>query len=165
MFSRENNVTSKVIGYVDSDFPSDLDKRRSTTGFVFTMCGGVVSWKASLQLVVALSTTEAEYIALTKAVKEAKWIKGIISELGFIYDTIPICCDSLNAIQLSRNSKYRESTKHVDVRLHFIREEIERGVVDVVKISTEDNPADALTKPILTVKFRNSLSLIRVRGL
>ncbi|KAH9804147.1 hypothetical protein KPL71_002018 [Citrus sinensis] len=165
LFSRDNKVTSKVIGYVDSDFAGDLDKRRSTTGFVFTMCGGAVSWKASLQSVVALSTTEAEYIALTEAVKEAKWIRGIISEMGLTQDTIPICCDSSSAIQLSKNSKYHERTKHVDVRLHFIREEIERGVVDVVKISTEVNPADALTKPIPTVKFRNSLSLIGVTSL
>ncbi|KAH9751577.1 hypothetical protein KPL71_014347 [Citrus sinensis] len=165
LFSRDNNVTSKVIGYVDSDFAGDLDKRRSTTGFVFTMCGGAVSWKASLQSVVALSTTEVEYIALTEAFKEAKWIRGIISELGLIQDTIPIYYDSSSAIQLSRNSKYHERTKHVDLRLHFIREEIERGVVDVVKISTEDNPADALTKPIPTVKFRNSLNLIGVRSL
>ncbi|KAH9654969.1 hypothetical protein KPL70_022170 [Citrus sinensis] len=165
LFSRDNKVISKVIGYVDSDFTGDLDKRRSTTGFVFTMCGGAVSWKASLQSVVALSTTEAEYIALTEAVKEAKWIRGIISEMGLTQDTILICCDSSSAIQLSKNSKYHERTKHVDVRLHFIREEIERGVVDVVKISTEVNPADALTKPIPTVKFRNSLSLIGVTSL
>ncbi|KAH9779278.1 hypothetical protein KPL71_007667 [Citrus sinensis] len=165
LFSRDNNVTSKVIGYVDSDFAGDLDKRRSTTGFVYTMCGGAVSWKASLQSVVALSTTEAEYIALAEAVKEAKWLRGIISELGLIQDTIPICCDNSSAIQLNRNSKYHERTKYVDVRLHFIREKIERGVVNVVEISTEDNPTDALTKPIPTVKFRNSLSLIGVRSL
>ena len=150
---------------MDSDFTGDLDKRKSTTGFIYTMCGGAVSWKSSLQLVVALSTTEAEYIALAEAVKEAKWLRRIISELGLIQDTIPICCDSSSAIQLSRNSKYHERTKYVDVKLHFIREKIERGVVDVVEISTEDNPADALTKPIPTVKFRNSLSLVGVRSL
>ena len=165
LFGGNNGVTSKIIGYVDSDFVGDLDKRRSTTGFVFTLCGGAVSWKASLQPVVALSTTEAEYIALTEAVKEAKWPNGIVSELGLNQDTIPICCDSSSAIQLSKNSKYHERTKHVDIRLHFIREEIERGAIDVIKIFTEDNPADALTKPLPTIKFRNSLGLIGVRCL
>ena len=111
---------------------------------------------------VALSTTEAEYIALAEVVKEAKWLSGIVSELGLNQDTIPICCDSSSAIQLSKNSKYHERTKHVDIRLHFIRGEIERGVIDVVKISTENNPADALTKPLPAIKFRNSLSLIGV---
>ncbi|KAH9780502.1 hypothetical protein KPL71_008103 [Citrus sinensis] len=120
-------------------FAGDLDNRRSTTSFVFTMYGGAVSWKASLQSVVALSTTEAEYIGLTEAVKEAKWIRGIISELGLIQDTIPIYCDSSSAIQLSRNSKYDERTKHVDVR--------------------------CTDKTNTTVKFRNSLSLIGVRSL
>ena len=165
LFGGNDGITSKIISYVDSDFAGDLDKRRSTTGFVFTLYGGAVSWKASLQPVVALSTTEAEYIALAEAVKEAKWLSGIVSELGLNQDTIPICCDSSSAIQLSKNSKYHERTKHVDIRLHFIREEIERGAVDVVKISTEDNPADALTKPLPTIKFKNSLSLIGVRCL
>ena len=98
LFGRNDGVTSKIIGYVDSDFASDLDKRRPTTGFMFTLCGGAVSWKASLQPVVALSTTEAEYIALAEAVKEAKWLSGIVSELGLNQDTIPICCDSSSAI-------------------------------------------------------------------
>ncbi|KAH9657298.1 Integrase catalytic domain-containing protein [Citrus sinensis] len=163
LFGGDEGVTSKIIGYVDSDFAGDLDKRRSTTGFVFTLCGGVVSWKASLEPVVALSTIEAEYIALVEAVKEAKWLSGIVSELGLNQDTIPVCCNSSSAIQLSKNSKCHERTKHVDIRLHFIREEIERGAIDVVRISTEDNPADALTKPLPTIKFRNSLSLIGVR--
>ena len=83
MFGGINNeTTGKVLGYVDSDFAGDLDKRRLVTGLVFTLFGGAVSWKASLQSVVALLTTEAEYIALTEAVKEAKWLRGLVSELG-----------------------------------------------------------------------------------
>lgn len=83
MFGGINNeTTGKVLGYVDSDFAGDLDKMRLVTGFVFTLFGGAVSWKASLQSVVALLTTEAEYIALTEAVKEAKWLRGLVSELG-----------------------------------------------------------------------------------
>ncbi|KAH9696921.1 Integrase catalytic domain-containing protein [Citrus sinensis] len=121
-------VVSKVLGYVDSDFAGDLDKRRLVTGFVFILFGGVVSWKASLQSVVALLTTEAEYIALIEAVKEAKWLRGLVSELG-------------------------------------LREEISTGVVDVVKISSEINPADMLTKPLPAIKFINSLNLIRVVSL
>ncbi|KAH9678731.1 hypothetical protein KPL71_025836 [Citrus sinensis] len=120
MFVQVDNASSKVLGYVDYDFAGDLDKRRLVTGLVFTLCGGVVSWKSTLQLVVAFSTTEAEYIALTEAVKEALWLNG---------------------------------------------DEIRNGVIIVIKIPSEVNPADMLTKPLSTVKFRNSLNLIGIVNL
>ena len=82
LYGGSENNSCQVSGFVDSDFAADLDKRRSITGYVFILNGGAVSWKASLQSVVALSTTEAEYIALTEAVKEAKWLKGLVSEFG-----------------------------------------------------------------------------------
>ncbi|KAH9681147.1 hypothetical protein KPL71_026853 [Citrus sinensis] len=82
VYGRVDKSSDQVQGYVDSDFAGDLDKKRSITGYVYTLCGGAVSWKASLQSVVALSTTEAEYIALSEAVKEAIWLKGLVTELG-----------------------------------------------------------------------------------
>ena len=124
------------------------------------MCGGAVSWKASLQSVVALSTTEAEYIALSEAVKEAIWLKGLVIELGLEQGSVNINCDSSSAIQLSKNPKYHERTKHVDIRLHFIRDEIAQEVVNVVKIASECNPADMLTKTLPSVKFKTALNLI-----
>ncbi|KAH9705095.1 hypothetical protein KPL70_011743 [Citrus sinensis] len=124
MFGQVNNASSKVLGYVDSNFAGDLDKRRSVTGLVFTLCGGVVSWKSTLQSVVALSTTKAEYIALTEVVKEALWLKGLVTELGLEQESVTVNCDSSSAIQLSKNPKYHERTKHVDVRMHFIRDKI-----------------------------------------
>ena len=160
LFGKVNGATCEVAGFVDSDFAGDLDRRISITGFVFTMCGGVVSWKASLQSVVALSTTEAEYIALTEAIKEAIWLKGLVSELGFKQETVTISCDSSSAIQLSKNPKYHERTKHIDVRLHFIREEISSDMVSVDKIPSKVNPADMFTKPLPAVKFMSSLNSI-----
>lgn len=68
-----------VIGYVDFDYAGDLDKRRSLTGYVFTLPGSATSWKETLQSIIALSTTKAEYIAITKAVKEALWLQGLVS--------------------------------------------------------------------------------------
>ena len=74
-----------LVGYVDSDYAGDLDKRRSLTGYVFTIGGCAVSWKASLQATVALSTTEAEYMAISEACKETIWLRGLYSELcGFL---------------------------------------------------------------------------------
>lgn len=165
MFEGAKNTSSKVLDYVDSNFAGDLDRRRSVTGFVFTLFGGAVSWKASLQSIVALSTTEAKYIALTEAVKEVKWLRGLVSELGLKQESVLVCCDNSSAIQLSKNPKYHEGTKHINARMHFIREEISTGTVDVIKIASEINPADMLTKPLPTVKFINSLNLIGVVNL
>ena len=165
LFGGSEAKVCQVSGFVDSDFAADIDKRRSITGYVFILNGGAVSWKASLQSVVALSTTEAEYIALTEAVKEAKWLNGLVSEFGLKQDSVCIGCDSSSAIQLSKNPKYHERTKHIDVRLHFIRDEIANGVVNIVKVPTLTNPADVLTKAVPAVKFRNSLTLIGVDSL
>lgn len=109
---------------------------------------------------VALSTTEAEYIALTEAVKETIWLRGLVSELGFKQEVVIVSCDSSSAIQLSKNPKYHERTKHIDVRMHFIRDEISKGVVNMVKVASEVNPADMLTKPLPSVRFRDLLNLI-----
>ncbi|KAH9679593.1 hypothetical protein KPL71_026196 [Citrus sinensis] len=119
----------------------------------------------SLQSVVTLSTTEAEYIAFTEAVKEAKWLSGLVSEFGLKQDSVCIGCDSSSAIQLSKNPKYHERTKHIDVRLHFVRDEITNDVVNVVKVPTQTNPAYILTKAVHAVKFTNSLNLIGVDSL
>lgn len=123
--NRETNEAG-LWGYVDSDYAGDLDRRRSQTGYMFMLNGCLISWKASLQHVVALSTTEAEYTAASEAVKEALWLKGLISELGISQKVVDIHCDSSSAIYLSRNPAHHEKTKHIDIKLHFIRNVISK---------------------------------------
>ena len=142
-----------VKGYVDSDFAGDLDKRKSTTGYVFTLAGGAVSWVSKLQTVVALSTTEAEYMAATQACKEAIWIQRLLEELGHKQEKITLFCDSQSALHLARNPAFHSRTKHIGVQYHFVREVVEKGNVDMKKIHTKDNLADALTKPINVEKY------------
>ena len=77
-------VGQHVVGYFDSNYASDLDKRRSTTGYVFTLAKAPVSWKSTLQSTVALSTMEAEYMAITEAVKEAIWLQGLLDDLVLV---------------------------------------------------------------------------------
>ncbi|KAK0605571.1 hypothetical protein LWI29_028241 [Acer saccharum] len=142
-----------VRGYVDSDFAGDLDKRKSTTGYVFTIAGGAVSWISKLQTVVALSTTEAEYMAATQACKEAIWIKRLMEELGHKQEKIILFCDSQSALHIARNPAFHSRTKHIGVQYHFVREVVEDGSVDMQKIHTKENLADVMTKPINTDKF------------
>ena len=83
-----------ITGYVDSDYVGDLDKRMSTTGYIFTLFGGPVSWKSQLQSIAALSTTEAEYIVAIEAMKEALWLQGLVKQLGVLNSVVEILSDS-----------------------------------------------------------------------
>ncbi len=151
-----------VIGYVDADFAGDLDRRRSLTGYVFTIGGCAISWKATLQTTVALSTTEAEYMAITEACKEAIWLKGLFSELNEDLQINTVFCDSQSAIFLTKDQMFHERTKHIDVRYHFVRDIIARGDIVVSKISTHENPADMMTKSLPITKFEYCLDLVGV---
>ncbi|GJZ37343.1 retrovirus-related pol polyprotein from transposon TNT 1-94, partial [Tanacetum coccineum] len=160
---RGNHVD--VTGFVDSDYAKDPDKGRSITGYAFLVQGCVVSWKATLQHVVALSTTEAEYMALTEAVKEAIWLRGLLEELGVELNTVAVNCDNQGAIHLSRNHVFHERTKHINVRYHFIREVLEAKTVKVLKVGTEHNAADALTKVVPGRKLQHCLELLKDRSI
>ena len=152
-----------LVGNVDSDYAGGLDKRRSFTGYVFTICGCTVSWKASLQATVALSTTEAEYMAISEACKEAIWLRGLYSELCEVSSCITIHCDSQSAICVTKDQMFHERTKHTDVRYHFIRGVVAKGDAKVCQISTHDNPADMMTKPVPVAKFELCSNLVGVK--
>ncbi|GJT46274.1 retrovirus-related pol polyprotein from transposon TNT 1-94 [Tanacetum coccineum] len=142
-----------VKGYVDSDYAGDLDGSKSTIGYVFTLSGGTVSWVSKLQSVVAMSTTEAEYVAAAQASKEAVWLKMLLEELGHKQEKITLFCDNQSALYLARNPAFHSKTKHIRVQYHFVREKVEEGTVDMQKIHTDDNVADYLTKAINCDKF------------
>ncbi|KAH9717374.1 hypothetical protein KPL71_021787 [Citrus sinensis] len=146
LFERDDTLGQGVIGYIDSDYTGNLDKRRSTTGYVFTFAGGRISWKSTLQSTVALSITEAEYMAITEVVKEAIWLQGLLENLGLAQEHINVYCDNQSAIHLTKNQVYHVRTKHIDVRFHFVREIVNEGKILLQKIKTADNPADMLTK-------------------
>nr|GEW91740.1 hypothetical protein [Tanacetum cinerariifolium] len=135
---------------------------KSTTGYAFLVHGCVVSWKATLQYVVAFSTTEAEYMALTEAVKEVIWLRGLLEELGVKLNTVAVNCDNHGTIHLSRNHDFYERTKHINVRYHFIREVLEAKTVKVLNVGTEHNVTDALTKVVHGRKLQHCLELLSV---
>ena len=108
VYGKSVGKVAGLCGYVDSDYAGDLDRRRSLTGYMFFLDGCLVNWKASLQHIVALSTTEAEYTAATEAVKEALWLRGLITELGMKQETVEVHCDSSSAIYLSKNPAHHE---------------------------------------------------------
>ena len=103
IFKKDVVGNQECIRYVDSDYAGDLDKRRSTTGYVFTLSQVPVSWSSILQSTAALSTTDAEYMAMTEAIKEAIWLQGLLDDLGIGQDLLKINCDSTSIIYLVKN--------------------------------------------------------------
>lgn len=139
----------ELAGYCDSDWGSDLDTRRSTTGWVFMLGGGAMSWGSKLQPTVALSSSEAEYMAASAAVQEALRLRSLLSSLGMEqHGAIKIYEDNQGCIALSENPVMHRRTKHIDIRYHFIRERVESGEVKLVYVPTEQQLADLLTKPL-----------------
>jgi hypothetical protein len=156
--------TSELYGYVDSDFASNKDNRKSTTSYVYTWCGNCVSWKSQQQSIVALSSTEAEYIAATEASKEAIWLQGLLREIEGKNYVSKLHMDSQSALYLYKDPMYHERTKHIDVRYHFIRQKVAEQTILVKKIDGKINPADFGTKIVTTDKFkfcRNFLHVIK----
>jgi hypothetical protein len=140
----------RLQGYSDADWAGDIDTRRSTTGFVVMLNNGAVAWKSRRQPTVALSTMESEYMALTEASKELKWIKTLLTELDCKsnIDATDLFSDSQSAIALAKNPVSHARAKHIDIRHHFVREAIDDKIIWVQYIPTAEMTADSLTKAL-----------------
>ena len=151
-----------IVGYTDSDWAGDVDSRKSTSGYLFTFAGGAMAWQSMLQKCVALSTTEAEFIAVTEAGKELLWMKKFITELGFNQEKYVLFCDSQSAIHLSKNPTFHGRSKHIDLRYHWIREALDSKRFALDKIHTDDNGADMCTKTLPKWKLEACRLVARV---
>ncbi len=123
--------SKEVRGYCDADWGGDLEDRRSTTGFVFMVGGGTISWSNKQQPTITLSTTKVEYMANTQATKETTWITKLMMDLRYMEEkkVMVIRCDNQGAISLTKNRTHHARTKHIDVQHHFVREQVENGEV------------------------------------
>lgn len=162
------NDKSRIVGYSDADWGGDQDDRRSCTGYVFTFSGGAISWASKRQATVALSSAEAEYMAMSCATQEALWLKQMEEDLWAKLkdDPVVIFCDSQSALCLSRNDGYNPRTKHIDIRYHFIRQNITQANVCFEYVGTKQMVADTLTKAVAADKFKfctSSMGLLNYR--
>ena len=126
------------IGYTDSDFQSDRDSRKSTSGYVFTLGGGVISWRSVKQSSIADSTMEAKYIAALEATKEAIWLKNFLLDLGVVPSTqsaITLYCDNSGAVANSKKPRSHKRGKHIERKYHLIREIVNKGDATVSQIA------------------------------
>jgi hypothetical protein len=146
----------QLTGYADANWAGDPDKRRSTTGYVFFLAGGPVSWSSKRQPTVATCTAEAEYQALSAATREAIYLRQLMGELGYTQKPIKIYTDNQAAEKIANNPMQSSRMKHIDIAHHFVRESIETGKIQVEWISGKCNVADILTKNQELALFKES---------
>jgi len=155
---------AELEGYFDSDWCGDRLDRKSTYGYLFKFNGVAISWCTKKQLVTALSSCEAEYIAGTFAACQAIWLDNIMKELNCeMKKPLKLKIDNRSAINLAKNPIAHGRSKHIETRFHFIREQVSKGMIEVVYCPTEAQLADGFTKPLKIDRFtclRDKLGLI-----
>lgn len=151
----DRNISENALyGYVDADWGSDKQDRKSTTGYVYYIYGCLCVWSSKKQGSVSLSSTEAEYVALSEACTEVIWIKRILQEMGLkISNAIEIFEDNQSCINLTKNAVLHKRTKHIDIRHNFVRDLVEEKEVIVKYIQSEHQVADLMTKALSRSRF------------
>ncbi|XP_039141327.1 secreted RxLR effector protein 161-like [Dioscorea cayenensis subsp. rotundata] len=148
----------EVIGYSDSDYAGCLDSRRSTSGYIFMLAGGAISWRSAKQTLVATSTMEAEFVSCFEASSQGIWLRSFISGLRII-DSISkplrMYCGNSAAVFFSKNNKSGSRSKHIDIKYLALKERVNAGEVTIQHISTKLMIADPLTKGIAPKLFRD----------
>ena len=149
-----------LIGFSDANFGGDSATAKSTTGYAFILNGAAVSWKSKLQSVVALSTAEAEYMALCETVKEAVYLQQLLEEIELKALPVTIYEDNQPCIHIASNPVTSNRSKHIAVRYHYVREVISNGKVQVLYKSTQEMVADCLTKNLAKDKVEKFRSIL-----
>ena len=151
-------------GYSDADWAGDPDNRLSTSGYVFRIGDATVSWSCKKQKTVARSSTEAEYVSLSFATQEAVWLRRLLLSLGMgINGPTVMFEDNNGAIDLTKNAKHHNRTKHIDIAHHFAREKVEQNEITVTHCQSINMVADIMTKGIPRVQFQKLRDMLGVR--
>ncbi|KAE9060786.1 hypothetical protein PF010_g30078 [Phytophthora fragariae] len=164
-YSRKQTEAKDVVleGFCDSDWANDPEQRKSTTGFVFTLAGGALAWMSRRQSIIALSTAEAEYVAACEASMEAVAESNILQEILPHHEVkLRIGIDNQAAHVMATNPTYSRRTRHIELRWHYVREQVQKGVIELHKVRGEFNPADTFTKPLDKKRLKDMLQMTGV---
>ena len=158
-------VKAQLERYSNADWATQPD-RHSILGFSFYYGQGATLWSSKKQSIIALSSTEAEYVAETHAVKEALWLETFINEVTRINTKLlTVMCNNLGAISLAKNNKFHSRTKHIDLRYHFMHEAMEEGKITLKYVPSQENIADIFTKSLAKVRFTELVTKLGLKML
>ncbi|KAG6590542.1 Integrase catalytic core protein [Phytophthora cinnamomi] len=155
-------------GYSDADWAGDLSDRKSTSGYLFQVAGGPISWGSKKQSSVSLSTSEAEYIALSLAIQEGKWVHKLLCEILVaargVTPELKIFEDNQSCIKMTKNPVNHGRAKHIDIKYHHIRDEVKRGEVIVEYCETATMLADIMTKGLAGPRHKDLTAALGVHA-
>nr|GEV48004.1 retrovirus-related Pol polyprotein from transposon TNT 1-94 [Tanacetum cinerariifolium] len=156
----------ELTAFLDSDHAGCLDTRKSTSGGIQFLGGEkLVSWSSKKQDCTSMSFAEAEYVSLSACCAQVLWMRTQLTDYGFYFDKIPLYCNSKAAIAISCNPVQHSCTKHIDVRYHFIKEKVEKGIVELFFVRTEYQLADLYTKALPVERFKYLVRRLGMRCL
>nr|GFA09093.1 retrovirus-related Pol polyprotein from transposon TNT 1-94 [Tanacetum cinerariifolium] len=160
------DIGFELTTFSDSDHATCLDSRKSTSGGVQFLGGDkLVSWSSKKQDCTSMSSAEAEYVSLSACCAQVLWMRTQLTDYGFHFDKIPMYCDSKVAIAISCNPVHHLRTKHIDVHYHFIKENVEKGIVEIFFVGTEYQLADLFTKALPIERFQYLVRRLGMRCL
>ncbi|GJR44699.1 retrovirus-related pol polyprotein from transposon TNT 1-94 [Tanacetum coccineum] len=162
-YSKDTDMS--LTAYSDADHAGCQDTRRSTSGSAQFLGDKLVSWSSKKQKSTAISSTEAEYIALSGCCAQILWMRSQLTDYGFTFNKIPLYCDNKSAIALCCNNVQHSRAKHIDVRYHFIKEQVENGIVELYFVRTEYQLADIFTKPLPRERFNFLIEKLGMRSM
>ncbi|GKB90559.1 hypothetical protein Tco_0962831 [Tanacetum coccineum] len=150
-YSKDTDMS--LIAYADADRAGCQDTRRSTSRSAQFLGDKLVSWSSKKQKSIAISSTEEEYISLSGCCSQILWMRSQLTDYGFQFNKIPLYCNNKSAIALCCNNVQHSRAKHIDIRYHFINEQVENGIVELYFVRTEYQLADIFTKPLPQERF------------
>jgi len=150
-----DQLNCNLVGFSDSDWASDLNSRRLVSGYAFILCGAMIAWSAKKQQTIALSSTKAEYMAMTHSGNEVVFLNHLFGDLAIpISNLIPLLVDNQSVITLMENPIFHMHSKHIEVHHHWMCEKVGDGTIQLEYIPTTDQVADIFTKPLNVEKFQ-----------
>ncbi|GKA26541.1 hypothetical protein Tco_0712650, partial [Tanacetum coccineum] len=160
------DTSFELTAFLDSDHASCLDSRMSTSGGIQFLRGDkLVSWSSKKHECTSMSLAEAKYVSLSACCAQVLWLRTQLTDYGFHFDKIPMYCDSKAAIAISCNLVQHSRTKHIDVRYHFIKEHVEKGIVELFFVGTKYQLADLFTKALSEDRFKYLVRRLGMRCL
>jgi hypothetical protein len=166
MLTYERSDSLEIVGYSDSDFTDCLDTDRSTSGYVFKLAGGAISWSSSKQIVMTSSTMNAEFVACYEAVGQAIWLKKFVPGLRVV-DSIErplkLYCDNEPVVLYAHNNKKTKADKHINIRFYIVKEKMQDQTISLEHIRTKKMIVDSLIKDLPPSVFREYLAIMGLR--